>query len=345
VTVPEAPGLTETVTPAADDRALSLVVRANPRQVGRARSLAEQTNGILQFYSSIIGEAPYPSFTLAVTENETPGGHSPAYFAVLHQTLPNAPVIWRSDPVNFESFPSFYLAHELAHQWWGQAVGWKNYHEQWLSEGLAQYFAAMYAEKQLGSNVFDSVLRQMRRSAMEHSSQGPISLGYRLGHIRNERGVFRSLVYNKAAMVLHMLRRLVGDDQFFWGMRRFYAEWRFKKAGTDDFRIAMEASTGRDLAPFFETWIHRAAVPRMTFSHRSPDATNILVRFEQLGDVAQVPVTVTVTYMNGDVEEVIVPVTEKVVEHTIPLKPKAGALRKIEANQDNAALVEIQRSS
>ena len=346
VNVPEpSPGLTETAAPTPDERMLTLNVRANPRQAGRARSMTDQTNTILQFYSSIIGEAPYPSFTLALTENEVPGGHSPAYFAVLHQTLPNTQVSWRTDPVYFDSFPSFYLAHELAHQWWGQAVGWKNYHEQWLSEGLAQYFAAMYAEKSLGPNVFGTVLRQMRRSAIETSPQGPISLGYRLGHIKGERQVFRSLVYNKAAMVLHMLRRLVGDDQFFWGLRRFYAEWRFKKAGTDDFRMAMEASTGRDLAPFFETWIHGAGIPRISFSYRYTDANNLLVKFEQLGAVGPAPITVTLTYTNGEIEEVVVPVTEKVVERTIPLKPKAGALRKVEANEDHGALVEIEKSS
>ena len=113
-----------------------MTVKANPRQTGRARSLAEQASAILQYYASIVGEAPYPTFTLAVTEAEVPGGHSPAYFAVLNQVLPTQPILWRSDPVNFEGFPGFYLAHELAHQWWGQAVGWKNYHEQWLSEGL-----------------------------------------------------------------------------------------------------------------------------------------------------------------------------------------------------------------
>ena len=123
---------------ASDETSVTLTVKATPRQVGRARALAEQTSAILQFYASIVGEAPYPTFTLAVTETELPGGHSPAYFAVLNQVLPTAPIIWRSDPVNFETFPSFYLAHELAHQWWGQAVGWKNYHEQWLSEGFAQ---------------------------------------------------------------------------------------------------------------------------------------------------------------------------------------------------------------
>jgi hypothetical protein len=324
------------------DRQVTLTVKANPRQVGRARILAEQASGILQFYASIIGEAPYPGFTLAVTEHEMPGGHSPAYFAILHQVLPTAPIVWRNDPVNFESFPSFYIAHELAHQWWGQAIGWKNYHEQWLSEGFAQYFAAMYAERQLDPNVFPAVLRQMRRSGMDTSAQGPIYLGYRLGHIKGDRPVFRSLVYNKAAMVLHMLRRLVGDDPFFWGVRRFYAQWRFSKAGTDDFRAAMEATTGRDLNAFFEAWIYGATIPRLAFSFRSPDPNNVVVRFEHRGDVIPVPVTVTLTYVNGETQDVVVPVTEKVVEKTIPLKTPSG-LRKVEANDDNGALVEIER--
>ena len=325
---------------AREEGSVTLTVKSNPRQVGRARALAEQASAILQFYASIVGEAPYPTFTLAVTESELPGGHSPAYFAVLNQVLPTSPVIWRNDPVNFETFPAFYLAHELAHQWWGQAIGWKNYHEQWLSEGFAQYFAALYAEKALDSNVFPSVLRQMRRSGIDTSAQGPIYLGYRLGHIRGERPVFRSLVYNKSAIVLHMLRRLVGDDQFFFGVRRFYAEWRFKKAGTDDFRVAMEAATGRDLGPFFEAWIFGVTIPRVAFTYRTVDANSIVVRFEQRGEIAPVPITVTLTYASGETESVVVPVTEKVVERTLPVK---GTLRRVEANEDNAALVEIEK--
>ena len=327
---------------ASDETSVLLTVRANPRQVGRARNLAEQTSAILQFYASIVGEAPYPTFTLAVTENELPGGHSPAYFAVLNQVLPTSPVVWRNDPVNFESFPQFYLAHELAHQWWGQAVGWKNYHEQWISEGFAQYFAALYAEKALEANVFPSVLRQMRRSGIDMSPQGPIHLGYRLGHIRAERPVFRSLVYNKSAIVLHMLRRLVGDDAFFFGVRRFYSEWRFKKAGTDDFRVAMEAATGRDLGPFFEAWIYGVAIPRVAFTYRSPDANSLVVKFEHRGEVAPVPITVTVTYVSGETESVVVPVTERVAERTLRLK---GALRKVDANEDNGALVEVEKQA
>ena len=130
--------------------------------------------------------------------------------------------MWRNDPVSFDDYPPFFLAHEIAHQWWGQAVGWKNYHEQWLSEGFAQYFAALYAEHERGD-------RRLRRAscgrcadwAIDQSAQGPVYLGYRLGHIKGDGRVFRALVYNKGAMVLHMLRRLVGDEVFFGGLRRF----------------------------------------------------------------------------------------------------------------------------
>ena len=103
---------------------------------------------------------------------------------------------------------------------------------------------------------------------MRQSDQGPIYLGYRLGHIRGDSRVFRALVYNKGAAVLHMLRRLVGDEAFFRGLRRFYASSRFQKAGTDDFRAAMEAETGRPLERFFERWIYGSTLPRLKFSYR-----------------------------------------------------------------------------
>ena len=319
--------------------AVSLFVQANPRQGSKARSLAERSTEILEYYASLLGEAPYPSFTLAVAEADLPGGHSPPYFAVLNQTLPMSPLVWRNDPVSFDNYPSFFLAHELAHQWWGQAVGWKNYHEQWLSEGLSQYFATLYAAKERGDDLLFNLMRQMRRWAVDQSDQGPVYLGYRLGHIKGEGRVFRAVVYNKAAVVLHMLRRLVGDEAFFSGLRRFYTVWRFRKAGTEDFRAVMERAAGRDLAPFFEAWIYGTGVPELRFSYQT-DATSAVVRFEHRREVVPVPVTVTITYRTGEVESVVVPVLERQAERTIALK---GPVRTIEANRDNGALAEFVR--
>lgn len=314
---------------------VSLQIQATPRAGIRGREMAERTASIFAFYSSLVGNAPYPGFTLAVTESDRPGGHSPPYFAVLNQVLPGSRIVWRNDPVSFENYPAFFLAHEVAHQWWGHAVGWKNYHEQWLSEGFAQYFAALYAEKDRPDAVLPNLLRQMRHTAIDASDQGPVYLGYRLGHIQGDDRIFRSLVYNKGAMVLHMLRRLIGDEAFFGGIRAFYDAWKFKKAGTDDFQRAMEQSSGRSLQRFFDTWIFGSEIPRASFSYHVT-GTQAVIRFEQRGEPVEVPVTVTVTYRSGITEDLTVVLSEKQTERTLALQ---GPVRRITANGDNAALV------
>jgi hypothetical protein len=316
---------------------VSLIVQSNPRQTSRARSFADRAASVLEYYASLVGDAPYPAFTLAVAEADLPGGHSPPYFAVLNQTLPMSPLVWRNDPVSFDNYPTFFLAHELAHQWWGQGVGWKNYHEQWISEGLAQYFAALYAAKERGDDLLANLFRQMRRWAIEQSPQGPIYLGYRLGHIKSDGRVFRAIIYNKAAMVMHMLRRLVGDEVFFNGLRRFYADFRFRKAGTEDLRAAMEASGAKGLEPFFEAWLYGTAIPELRFTY-SVQEDSALLRFEHKREVIPLPVTVTITYANGDTEEHVIAVLERTIERTVPLK---GPIREISVNRDNAALAEF----
>jgi predicted metalloprotease with PDZ domain len=322
-----------------DTEPVTLAVVANPRQMNKARTLGDKAADILKFYGSLMADAPYESFTLALTESDLPGGHSPSYFAVLKQPLPQSPFVWANDPVSFQTYPSFFIAHELAHQWWGQAIGWKNYHEQWLSEGFAQYFAALYAERERGPEQFASVLRQMRRWAVEMSPQGPVYLGYRLGHLKDDGRVFRALVYNKGAMVLHMLRRLMGDEPFFAGLRDFYATWRFTKAGTDDFRVAMEKAGGRPLDRFFDRWIFGAGIPTVRFSSHV-DGKGLRVRFEQAEEVFDIPITVTVSYADGTSEDVLVKLTEATTEMVIPLK---GTMRAVDVNKDGGALVEIEK--
>jgi Peptidase family M1 domain len=305
---------------------------------GQSRQVAVDTQAILQFYASLMGDAPYTSAAVALIESDLPGGHSPGYFAVISTPVSFATMNWRGDPASFENFPQFFLAHELAHQWWGQAIGWKNYHEQWISEGFAQYFAALYAQRSRGDRVFGDMLRQFRRWSLSESDQGPVHLGSRLGLVKRDPRVFRALVYNKGAAVLHMLRRLLGDEVFFKGLRRFYMDRRYQKAGTEDFERAMEAESGHVLDRFFERWIYGSSIPRLRYGTQIGDK-QVVVRFEQTGDqVFDIPVTVTITYADGRTANVVVPVTDLEVERTIPTE---GAVRRVQVNQDSAALAEF----
>lgn len=229
---------------------------ANPRQLGNSKTLSARAATIMKFYAAIIGDVPYPSFTLLSLESDVPGGHSPAYFAAINEPVPTTILTWRNDPIAFDdTFPNFYLAHEVAHQWWGQAVGIKNYHEQWISEGLAQYFAYLYAGADRGPAVQRSILERMRQSVRRYADSGPISLGYRLGHAVGNGANYRAIVYNKSVIALDTLRQLIGDEAFTAGLRRFYQEKKYQKAGTDDLRRAFEAEAKQPLGRFFDDWV------------------------------------------------------------------------------------------
>lgn len=328
------------VPPVGSRNSILLSIEANRRQEGRGREALETIAEVLRLYASILGDVPYDALNVAMVENDLPGGHAPGYVAVINSPLPASPFTWRNDPAAFSNFPEFFLAHEVAHQWFGQAVGWKNYHEQWLSEGFAQYLAALYARERRGEGVFRDLLKQFRRWSLQESSEGPVYLGYRLGHIKGEGRVFRALVYNKGAAVLHMLRRFVGDEAFFNGVRRFYRDNRFQKAGTEDLQRAMEAESHLDLARFFERWIYDSGIPRLRYS-TSIGAGEVTVHIEQAGEIYDIPVTVTIQYADGSVDEQVVRVTELVTDARLPVQKP---VRNVDLNQDNAALAQIDKA-
>jgi aminopeptidase N len=243
------------------------------RTRGEAASLVRSTAEILRFYEREFGPFPYGSLTIVVIEGETPGGHSPPGMVILSQRPVLLRHALRDDPASFSDVPGFFLAHELAHQWWGHGVAGENYHERWISEASAQYAAALWARDSLGEEVFRDVLARMGRWALRMTDKGPIHLGYRLGHLRNDPQIYRAIVYDKGAYVLHMLRGLVGEEAFRRALKAFQVRHRFAKAGTDDLRQALEASSAMDLRPYFQTWVFGTSLPRLQVASRTGPAS------------------------------------------------------------------------
>jgi aminopeptidase N len=314
-------------------------VLATPKAVRQSGALASRASDAIHYFSTLVGEMPYSSFTLAALDENIPGGHSPAYLTLLRVRLPTSPYAWSSDPVVFSNVSSFLIAHEVAHQWWGQAVGWKNYHEQWLSEGLAQYFAVLYAGSVQGPSTAHDILASMRSSVLDQAGAGPIYLGNRLGRLTDDPSTFRVILYNKSAVVLDMLRRLIGDKAFFDGLKAFYREHRFGTAGTDDLARAFQAGTDVPVSRFFDTWVLNSGIPEAKFrADIDPGGQAATVRVEPVNFPADYPLTVTIQYLDGSSEDVTIPVVGGSVTRQLSLKAPARRL----VSKDNITLVRVR---
>jgi hypothetical protein len=315
-----------TITTDAGDT-VTIDARASPRGAGGARTLTDRVADMMKFYASVAGGVPYPSLGVLALEADLPGGHSPPYFAAINQPTPTTIFSWRNDPIAFDNqVPDFFLAHEIAHQWWGQAIGTKNYHEQWLSEGLAQYFAYLYVGNDRGPGVQRSILERMRDSVRKFDDSGPIWLGYRLGHAVGDGTNYRAIVYNKSVVVLDLLRQFIGDEAFSAGLRRFYRENQYRKAGTDDLQAAFEAEAKEPLNQFFDRWVLDSGLPGLKLtSVVETGGQAALVRIEQSGPIFDVPARIELSYEDSPTEYVTVKVKSALTEVRLPLH---GRLRK-----------------
>jgi hypothetical protein len=316
---------------------------ADHRSEGATRERLQKAQEILDFYGQLFGPCPYPDINLVVAEKNVPGGHSPPGLVFLQRRPPMLmahPL--PEDPANFSDMPDFFLAHELAHQWWGQATAPANYHEQWLSEAWAQYAAALWVRHAGGEDDFRDMLDRMARWARRDDEDGAIHLGQRLGHIERDPRILRAVVYDKGAWVLHMLRRLVGEETFFQAARTFLESHRFAKAGTEDLRAALEKASGRDLRPYFERWIYGTGLPTLVWAEHTestPEGHRTTVEVRPRDLPGPFPIEIAVTTHAGR------------EAHRVVLEPGGGAWtfetadspRRIEVNDDRGLLAETDK--
>ncbi|MCP2520975.1 hypothetical protein NLD30_11105, partial [SCandidatus Aminicenantes bacterium Aminicenantia_JdfR_composite] len=207
----------------------------------------ELIKDIINFYEEKFGPYPYPKLTLIKRTFNLKGGHSPASLIILN-TLPQKKGLFRySSPVDLSQWKGYFLAHEIAHQWWGQTITWDTYHDQWLSEGFAQFASILYLKKRYGEGVFNYSLEKFNKWVRKKSKAGAIILGPRIGHINNDTNALLAIVYNKTALVLNLLKDIIGEDKFFEILRDFLRDKKFNRVSTLDFKKYIEEKSGINL--------------------------------------------------------------------------------------------------
>ncbi|MEP6835013.1 MAG: M1 family metallopeptidase [Gemmatimonas sp.] len=148
------------------------------------------------------------------------------------------------------------IAHETAHQWFGDAVTPRRWQDVWLSEGFASYFAPLYVQHSQGDSAFRASMTQIRAQILA----APVVLARPVVDTvgaRTPNELLNANSYQKGAFVLHMLRSDIGDDAFFQGIRDYQNTYRNSTATTENLRVCFEKAAGASLVLFFNQWLHQ----------------------------------------------------------------------------------------
>ena len=216
------------------DKTDTMVIKyfAFPNQLEDAKVDFSNHVNMMNYFSQTFGEYPFIKEKYGVAEFLWQLG------AEEHQTITGIGSIFIGGKKLFNDI----YAHELSHQWFGDAIGLKSWKEIWLNEGFASYCEALYAEHVGGPGALQSTMMSKFHSRFSDK-------------IYNPEDLFSQTVYDKGAWVLHMLRWEIGDTAFFISMRNYFNTYKYKNASIDDFKKICENVSGKDLNYFFRQWI------------------------------------------------------------------------------------------
>ena len=223
-------------------------------------------NPSLKYFTQTVGKYPYEKLALIVGSTRF-GGMENSTAIVFSSTLfnprPNAPLS-RTFQIR-EGIVSL-VAHEIAHQWFGDSVTQSTWSDLWLSEGFATYFAALFIQHTDGEEAFRKYMANAGQTYLGSSR----SVGTPLHDTETEdlMALLNANSYQKGAWVLHMLRAELGDKHFFEGVKGYYEKHKNATANSEDLRFALEKTSGKNLKPFFASWVYGAGHPKYSLTWR-----------------------------------------------------------------------------
>lgn len=238
----------------------------------------------MKFFAKTFGEYPFMYEKYGIAEFLWQAG------AMEHQTITGV----ASNLITGSNFFDDVLIHELAHHWWGNAVGPKSWKDIWLNEGFSTYSEALYYEFKSGKSALQSTMISKYRNDFPVTLSSPGSF------------LFTSTVYNKGAWVLHMLRRETGDSLFFKILKDYFKEYKYKNASTKDFQEICEQILGKNLDKFFDQWINGEGEIELEYEWESEKEGDVyensffLYQVQKEYDTYNFPLEVLIQMENGE---------------------------------------------
>jgi len=210
----------------------------------------EPTKKVLAFYSKYVG--PYAYEKLANIQSASVSGGMETSSAIFYaENLVNGKRDERTRNV---------VIHEIAHQWFGNAVTETTWDDAWLSEGFATFFTLLFIENEYGQAEYNKGIVKAKKSVIDMTVKMP-DFSIVAPRTAEKDPVTTGLTYQKGAWILHMLRDKVGEQNFKNGIQAYYKKFYNANATTDDFRIEMEKASGKDLKIFFKQWLYQPVNP------------------------------------------------------------------------------------
>ena len=298
--------------------------------------ILQEAKNIVRFYEERFGPYPYGKLSVVRRLWITTGGHSPASFIILNelfQVQDGTVLVPGRSPVDLSRWREYFISHEIAHQWWGQAVTWKSYHDHWMSEGLAQFAAVQYLRQKHGDKVLEPIFGKLSQWTEKKSKWGPITLGGRL--TLQDPLAYQAVIYNKTALVLNMLMDMLGEESFYRGVKEFFSRHKYSAASTQDFIHTIEEVSGKNLEVFFKSWFSSYSLPEVNASHSVKKANGgytLGLKIDQKEETFVFPLWIE-WIENGEKVKKMVIVDEANEEFEIKVE---GKPRKIKINPNSA---------
>jgi aminopeptidase N len=284
---------------------------------------------IVKFFATQV--APFPYEKLAHVQSATRFGGMENASAIFYSDD-----LFRKRGANDEGV----IAHETAHQWFGDAVTERDWPHLWLSEGFATYFAALWQQHEHGDAAFRAEMDSIRAAVLADTAAVPSrpvvdTITTNLFDLLNRNS------YEKGGFVLHMLRGEVGDTAFFAGLRDYYIRHKHSTALTADLQASLEKVSGKTLGGFFDQWLLRPGYPEIDVTWSDSALTSLSIGITQSGryGLFEFSLRLALVDPSGNVRRVEVGVPAQLVTRIV--LPVSGSVERIDADPDVQLLARI----